>query len=95
MRLERIIASSCRQKILVALAKVNKTHVTQLVRMINSTYNEVRRNLEILHDEEIVKFTFCGNMKMVELQRDSEKTEKLLMALRTLRRDDIHDIKET
>jgi hypothetical protein len=45
MRLEQIIASSCRQKMLLALAKVKETHVTQLVRMINSTYNEVRRNL--------------------------------------------------
>lgn len=84
MRLEQIIASSCRQKILVALVKVKKTHMTQLVRMVNSTYNEVRRNLEILHGEGIVKFTSCGNMKIVELERDSQKTKKLLMALRTL-----------
>lgn len=94
MRLEQIIASSCRQKMLLALARVKKTHVTQLVRMINSTYNEVRRNLEILHDEGIVKFTSCGNMKMVELERDNQKTEKLLMVLRTLQREDASDTKK-
>lgn len=84
MRLEQIIASSCRQKILLALAKHRKTNVTQLVRMINSTYNEVRRNLDILQGEGIVKFTSYGNMKMVELERTSQKTEKLLAALSTL-----------
>jgi len=94
MRLEQIIASSCRQKILLTLAKIEKTHVTQLVRMINSTYNEVRRNLEILHDEGIVKFTLCGNMKVVELQRDNQKTEKLLMVLRTLQHQDASNIKK-
>jgi len=94
MRLEQIIASSCRQKMLLALAKVKKTHVTQLVRMINSTYNEVRRNLEILHEEGIVKFTSCGNMKMVELERDNQKTEKLLMVLHTLQHEDASDTKK-
>jgi DeoR/GlpR family transcriptional regulator of sugar metabolism len=88
MRLEQIIASSCRQKMLLALAKVKETHVTQLVWMINSTYNEVRRNLEILHDEGIVKFTSYGNLKMVELERGNQKTEKLLNALRALQRED-------
>lgn len=93
MRLEQIIASSCRQKMLLALAKVKKTHVSQLVRMINSTYNEVRRNLEILHDEGIVTLTSCGNMKMIELVRDNPKTEKLLLVLRTLHREDVLDSK--
>jgi hypothetical protein len=62
--------------------------------MINSTYNEVRRNLEILRDEGIVKFTSCGNMKMVELERNNQKTEKLLMVLRTLQREDASDTKK-
>jgi hypothetical protein len=52
--------------------------------MINSTYNEVSRNLEILQDEGIVKITPVGSMKMVELQRDSRRTQKLLDVLRTL-----------
>lgn len=87
MELEQIIASTCRQKMLLALSKVKKTHVTNLVRMINSTYNQVRRNLEILEKEEIVKITQCGNMKIIELQRENQKTTKLLTALRSLQRD--------
>jgi DeoR/GlpR family transcriptional regulator of sugar metabolism len=84
LNLEQIIASTCRQKILRALSNVKRTHITGLVRTINSTFNEVRRNLEILQDEGIVKITSVGSMKMVELQRDSQKTEKLLEVLRTL-----------
>ena len=84
MKLEQIIASTCRQKMLLSLSKVKETHVTKLVRTINSTYNEVRRNLEILENEGIVKITLYGKMKMVELQRDNQKTGKLLKALISL-----------
>jgi DeoR/GlpR family transcriptional regulator of sugar metabolism len=84
MKLEQIIASTCRQKMLLSLSKVKETHITKLVRMINSTYNEVRRNLEILENEGIVKITLYGKMKMVELQRDNQKTGKLLKALISL-----------
>jgi DeoR/GlpR family transcriptional regulator of sugar metabolism len=84
MKLEHIIASTCRQKILLTLLKVKETHITKLVRTINSTYNEVRRNLEILENEGIVKITLYGNMKIVELQRDNQKTGKLLKALLSL-----------
>jgi DeoR/GlpR family transcriptional regulator of sugar metabolism len=94
VELEQIIASACRQKILRALSKVRRTHITSLVRMINSTYNEVRRNLEILRDEGIVKFTSYGNLKIVELEMDNQKTEKLLMALRTLKREHAPDTKK-
>jgi DeoR/GlpR family transcriptional regulator of sugar metabolism len=83
------MASTCRQKILWALSKVRRTHITGLVRIINSTYNEVRRNLEILQSEGIVKMTSCGNMKYVELQRDSPKTKKLLTALHTLQDENV------
>ncbi len=69
---------------LLVLSKVQRTHITNLVRMINSTYNQVRRNIEILEDEGIVKIKQYGNMRMVELQRDNQKTMKLLSSLRTL-----------
>lgn len=69
---------------LLTLSKVQRTHITNLVRMINSTYNQVRRNIEILEDEGIVKITQYGNMRIVELQRDNQKTMKLLKSLRTL-----------
>ena len=90
LKLEQIIASTCRQKILRALSMKERMHITALVRAINSTYNEVRRNLEILQSEGIVKITSCGNMKYVELQRDSPRTRKLLTALHTLQDENVY-----
>jgi DNA-binding transcriptional ArsR family regulator len=84
MRLEQIIASSCRQKMLLALAKVRKTHVTQLVRMINSTYNQVNRNLAILENEKIVKTERLGYLRIVELNIENPRTLALLRALELL-----------
>lgn len=86
MRLTRIIASSCRQRMLLALAKVKKTHMTQLVRMINSTYNEVNRNLTILQEEGIIRTKRLGRLKVIELQIDNPKTLALLKALELLER---------
>ena len=69
---------------LVALSKVRRTHVTNLVRMTNSTYNQITRNLEIMENEGIIRVQHCGNMKIIELQLNNPKTEKLLKALHTL-----------
>ena len=84
MRLKQIIASSCRQRMLLALAKVRKTHVTQLVRMINSTYNQVNRNLVVLENEKIVKTERLGYLRIVELNVENPKTLALLKALELL-----------
>jgi DeoR/GlpR family transcriptional regulator of sugar metabolism len=84
LKLEQIIASACRQKMLLALSKVKRIHVTGLVRIINSTYNQVKRNLEILEKEGVVKTTHYANMIMIELRFDNPKTTKLLEALRVL-----------
>ena len=84
MRLDQIIASSCRQRMLLALAKVRKTNVTQLVRMINSTYNQVNRNLVILENEKIIKTERLGYLRIVELNVENPKTLALLKALELL-----------
>jgi len=84
LKLEQIIASSCRQKILRALSNAKKTHITNLVRITNSTYNQVKRNLDIMEKEGIVKIQNFGNMKIVELNFSNSKTVKLLKALQTL-----------
>lgn len=84
MKLDQIIASSCRQRMLLALAKIRKTHVTQLVRMINSTYNQVNRNLEILENEKIIKTERLGHLRIVELKIENPKTLALLKALELL-----------
>ena len=82
--MEQIIASLCRQKILLALSRVKKTHVTNLVRITNSTYNQVRRNIDIMEKEGMIKIQNYGNMKMIELDFSNPKTVKLLKALQSL-----------
>lgn len=86
MRLEQIIASSCRQKILLALSKIKRTHVTNLVRIINSTYNQVNRNLAILEKEDVIKIKRYGHMRIIELKIENPKTQALLKALHMLDR---------
>ena len=84
MKLEQVIASSCRQKILIALSRTKRTHVTNLVRIINSTYNQVNRNLQILEKEGIIRTTHYGHIKMIELHIENPKTQALLKALHIL-----------
>lgn len=84
MRLEQIIASSCRQKILLSLSKIRKTHVTKLIRIVNSTYNQVNRNLRILEKEGIINTKQYGRMRMIELNAENPRTQTLLKALHLL-----------
>ncbi len=69
----------------MAMSKVKKTHITNLVRLTNSTYNDVRRNVGILEKEGIVRIQSCGNLKMIELDFSNPKTVKLLKALQSLK----------
>lgn len=84
MKLKQIIASSCRQKILLALSKTERTHVTNLVHIINSTYNQVNRNLQILEKEGIIKTRRYGHMTMIEPNVENPKIQPLLKALHML-----------
>lgn len=90
--LGRLLASPCRQKILQVLSKVGQTRVTDLVRMVNSTYNKVNRNLHILERQGIIKNKYYGRIRMIRLNRDNSKTEAILKALRILRRAELQDI---
>jgi len=81
LKLQQILASSCRQRILLALSKVGETHFSNLVRMTNSTYYQVHRNLEILSREGMVDVRTYGRMKMIRLCHDNPKTEVLVKAL--------------
>lgn len=86
LKLEQIIASSCRQKILLALSQNKKTHVTNLVRLVNSTYNQVNRNLQILEKEGIITTKRYGHVRMIEIEMENPKTRTILTALHTLDR---------
>lgn len=84
MNLERLLTSSCRQKILKELSRVKKIHIMGLVRNINSTYIEVNRNIKILEKEGIVTDQRVGRMRMLRLNHENPKTKTLLQALQIL-----------
>ena len=82
--LKKIVASSCRQKILKALSKSEGLNVMSLVRIINSTYNETNRNLKILEEKGIVINIYYGRIRMIKLNRENPRTKVLLQVLKTL-----------
>ena len=84
MELKKLLASSLRQKILKALSECKEINVMGLVRRINSTYNEVNRNLTILEIEGIVTNVRCGRMRLIKLNRENPKTVLLLQVLKQL-----------
>lgn len=84
MELKRLVASSCRQKILKLLSKSEGINVMGLVRKINSTYNETNRNLKIFEEEGIVLNSYCGRIRYIRLNRENPKTTVLLQALKNL-----------
>jgi DeoR/GlpR family transcriptional regulator of sugar metabolism len=84
-----MLASSCRQKILKELSKSQEIRVMKLVRQINSTYNEVNRNLKILETEGIIINDYRqrvkhGKVRVLQLNRENPRTRILLQVLETL-----------
>jgi predicted transcriptional regulator len=87
--LRKVLASSLRQKILKELSETREIRVMQLVSRVNSTYNELNRNLEILEKEGIITNDYRvkvrhGKVRVIQLNRDNPKTEILLKALKML-----------
>jgi predicted transcriptional regulator len=84
MDLETLLASSCRRKILRVLSRSRRTNVMELVRRVNSTYNQVNSNLHILQKEGIVFDEHFGRMRVIRLNKENPRTLLLLQALKIL-----------
>ena len=56
----------------------------RLVRTVNSTYNEVNRNLHILENEGLVTQQYFGRKRIVRLNFENQKTLVMLKILRLL-----------
>ena len=84
MNPSEILRSSCRQNILKALSKKKKRNIMSLVRDVNSTYNEVDRNLHILAAERLVVQTYVGKNRILRLNLRNEKTGVILKILALL-----------
>jgi len=55
-----------------------------LVRKVNSTYNQVNSNLQILQEEEIVFDEHFGRTRVIRLNKENPRTALLLQALKIL-----------
>lgn len=88
MNLKRLIASSCRQRLLEELAKAREMNVMHLVRRINSTYNDVQRNLKIFEEEGLIVEKRFGRHRLIGLDRENPKVKTLLQVLKTMDKED-------
>ena len=89
MELSKVLASSLRQKILRELYQTHEIRIMKLVSNVNSTYNELNRNLLILEKEGIVTSNYIirvkqGKVRTIQLNRDNPKTKILLEVQKTL-----------
>jgi len=84
MDLETLLASSCRRRILRVLSSSGRTNVMKLVQKVNSTYNQVNLNLQILQKEGIVFDEHFGRMRVIRLNKENPRTLLLLQALKML-----------
>ena len=84
MDLETVVASACRRRILKVLSRAGRVNVMELVRKVNSTYNQVNSNLNILQKEGIVFDEHFGRMRVIRLNKENPRTLLLLHVLRTL-----------
>ncbi|MFA5365773.1 MAG: hypothetical protein WC325_11390 [Candidatus Bathyarchaeia archaeon] len=84
MYLSKVLASSCRQRILKALSKNKALAMMQLLQAVNSTYNEVNRNVGILKSENLITEEYHGHKRILRLNYKNNKTLILLKTLRTL-----------
>lgn len=84
MDLETLMASSCRRRILRVLSRTGRTNVMALVRKVNSTYNQVNSNLNLLKKEGIVFDEHFGRMRVIRLNKENSRTKLLLETLKMM-----------
>ena len=84
MKLESILASSCRRRILRILSKHGRVNIMDLIRKVNSNYNQVNSNLLLLHNEGIIIDKSFTRRREIRLNNESLKTKRLLQVLKIL-----------
>jgi DNA-binding transcriptional ArsR family regulator len=81
LELNKIIGSTTRRKILEVLSENRELSIMKLVRLVNSTHNEVDRNLGILEKEKLVVQQLLGRNRIIHLNYENKKTLLLLETL--------------
>ncbi len=84
MDLDIMLNSKVRRKIIRVLWKVGSTNMMNLVRLVNSTYNQVNPSVLALAGEGIISEERYGRVRMITLERENQKTQLLLQAFKIL-----------
>ncbi len=80
-----MLASSCRIRIIRILYEYGRLYIMKLVRLSNSTYNQVNLHLQILKSEDLIFDEHYGRLRIIWLNMKNPKTLILLEALRILK----------
>jgi Predicted transcriptional regulator len=84
MDLKQVLRSECRCKILEVLSATDGINIMNLVQKVNSTYNRVNPQLQILESMGIITEQRFGHIRRIKLEREKEETILLLKVLNLL-----------
>ncbi len=76
-RLDKILSSSGRVRILTALSNASELHLTEIARRTDQSYTATERHLKDLAQAEIVEEHDYGRVRIFKLNLENSKTRKL------------------
>jgi DNA-binding transcriptional ArsR family regulator len=88
MEMNKIIGSLIRRRILEVLSENKELAIMKLIKKVNSSHNEVDRNLKILTDENLITQQLIGRKRIIRLNYENKKTVILLKTLHVLKNAD-------
>ena len=83
MRLEHVLSSKPRLKILVMLVQLGELNVSEIARRLGTNYDATSRHLKILEDEGILQRKTFGRIRLYRLNEHSVKTKALQTLVET------------
>ncbi len=76
-RLDKILSSSGRVRILTALSNASELHLTEIARRTDQSYTATERHLKDLAQAEIVEEHDYGRVRMFKLNLENPRTKML------------------
>lgn len=75
MKVENVLSSRLRMKILKVLMQVGELNVSDIARRLRANYKTTDKHLRVLEDEGIVKHKVFGRIRLYRLNKSSPKTK--------------------
>ena len=76
-KLDKILSSSGRVRILTALSQASELHLTEIARRTDQSYTATERHLKDLAQAQIVEEHDYGRVRIFKLNLENPKTRKL------------------